>query len=1113
MPFDGFISYSHAADGRLAPAIQRGLHRLAKPWHRRRALWIFRDQTGLAVTPKLWTSIQEAMDGSQYFVLLASPEAARSPWVNREIEHWVATKSPDRILPVVTDGEWCWDAGPGDFTAASTAVPDALRGVFAEEPLYLDLRWARDDLHLSLQHARFRDAIAQLAAPMHGVSKDDLEGEDVRQHRRTRRLSFVAVAALVTLALVASLTGVVAVHNADRATDSAHEALRQQQVAAEQRTTAERATGEAQRQQENAVVMEGRAAAAADETERQRELAATQRALARDASAEARREQANAGRYQANADRQKANAARQQKLARDAGQDADRQRAEADRQKANAQAQQELADQAARRADEQRELAEKYQREAAEADLERQKQEKLAKEAQEEARRISAAADLQQRTDINRRLLDRARAMIGDDPNKALRLGVAAHRLLPDAPTGEQLAHLVMSSHYGATLSDATDATFVAGQVVATAGPGGKVTLWNGADLARPVRITSVPVGGAGAKTLAAGPDGHLLAICDGGAEATVWDVSDPAHPKRATTLADPVGITDVSIGPDGHTVATGNRERNTTLWDISGADPVVLSTLPQAYQLRWGPDARAAVATGASLHLWDLTDPAHPVRGAALDNEWLPRGPAVRFAVNPKRHVVAVEDAGHGLLFWDVTNPAEPEIGSMETFPVEYGLEIASIAFSPDGATFALGDSIGRTTVSTMAGTDWPWRSTTLATVTVPGAPVGPISMSQDGRSVITVGDRRTATLWSVRGRFSRDAAATLPGPYPGTIVGLNFGAGGRSLLVAGYSGNAVPFDLADRAHPVRHDNVSLKNGLAESVTASRDGRTVAVAGSNGTVKLLDVSRSGDPAELATIPDAAGVAAVAFSADGSVVAVGQSEGRTTLWSLADRTHPVRLAELPQTPDVASLAFSADGRALAVGEHGTMSLWSLADRSTPERLSSIPLTADGPFTVDSLAFSPDGRTLAAATTASGTIMLWDSADLSRPRRIATLPAHATDVLWVTFGPDGHTLFSAGGDDSLVLWDVARPDTPIPYATLKSPDLQAYNVALSPDGRTLASGGTLNQKIPRVVTLWDTTVPKDLAADPAGTACAIAGRGLNAGEWASYIPELDYRATC
>src|SRR5205807_10037379 len=39
--YAAFISYSHAADGRLAPAVERGLERLARPWYRRRALRIF----------------------------------------------------------------------------------------------------------------------------------------------------------------------------------------------------------------------------------------------------------------------------------------------------------------------------------------------------------------------------------------------------------------------------------------------------------------------------------------------------------------------------------------------------------------------------------------------------------------------------------------------------------------------------------------------------------------------------------------------------------------------------------------------------------------------------------------------------------------------------------------------------------------------------------------------------------------------------------------------------------------------------------------------------------------------------------------------------------------
>src|SRR5262245_65690 len=73
MAYDAFISYSHSADGQLAPAVQSGLQRLARPWYRRRALRVFRDETGLSVNPHLWGSIERAMDESRYFVLLASP--------------------------------------------------------------------------------------------------------------------------------------------------------------------------------------------------------------------------------------------------------------------------------------------------------------------------------------------------------------------------------------------------------------------------------------------------------------------------------------------------------------------------------------------------------------------------------------------------------------------------------------------------------------------------------------------------------------------------------------------------------------------------------------------------------------------------------------------------------------------------------------------------------------------------------------------------------------------------------------------------------------------------------------------------------------------------------
>ena len=231
MGYDGFISYSHAADDRLAPALQRGLQRLAKKWNSRRALRIFRDETGLSTNPDLWSAIETALDESDWFVLLASPDSASSEWVNKEVAHWVATKPLDHILPVVTDGTWEWDASSRDFTADSTSVPPALRGVLRDEARHLDLRWARDETDLDLRNSRFRAAVADLAAPMHGIAKDDLEGEDIRQHRRARRLARAAVCALVVLVVVALVSTGLAVdkqgqanRNAKRATTNADEA-------------------------------------------------------------------------------------------------------------------------------------------------------------------------------------------------------------------------------------------------------------------------------------------------------------------------------------------------------------------------------------------------------------------------------------------------------------------------------------------------------------------------------------------------------------------------------------------------------------------------------------------------------------------------------------------------------------------------------------------------------------------------------------------------------------------------------------------------------------------------------------------------------------------------
>jgi WD40 repeat protein len=222
MAYDAFISYNHDRDGPVASSLQRGLQRLAKPWLRARALRVFRDDTALATNPNLWSSIEQALDDSEWFVLLASPEAATSEWVGRELDHWLASKSADHVLAVVTAGEWAWDSSTR--TLLGDAVPPSLRDAFADEPRHLDLTWARDADDLDLRNSGFRGAVADLAAPMHGVPKDELESEDVRLHRRSRRIARTAATTLVILLVVSLAFGAYAVVQRDRADHNAHRA-------------------------------------------------------------------------------------------------------------------------------------------------------------------------------------------------------------------------------------------------------------------------------------------------------------------------------------------------------------------------------------------------------------------------------------------------------------------------------------------------------------------------------------------------------------------------------------------------------------------------------------------------------------------------------------------------------------------------------------------------------------------------------------------------------------------------------------------------------------------------------------------------------------------------
>ncbi len=117
------------------------------------------------------------------------------------------------MLLVLTDGTLTWDRETGSFNLERTnALPARLLRAFSEEPLFLDLAWARKSgARLSLREARFHEAVLQLAATITNRPKDELDGADVRAQRQTRALAVCALSAI----LIAGLFGLRQKRNSD----------------------------------------------------------------------------------------------------------------------------------------------------------------------------------------------------------------------------------------------------------------------------------------------------------------------------------------------------------------------------------------------------------------------------------------------------------------------------------------------------------------------------------------------------------------------------------------------------------------------------------------------------------------------------------------------------------------------------------------------------------------------------------------------------------------------------------------------------------------------------------------------------------------------------------
>ncbi len=198
---DAFISYSHNPDAVLGPAVENALEQLAKPLLKRRACDVFLDQTSLGVDTSVWGSIVPHLEGTRWFLLLASPQSANSPWCLQEVEWWLAHHGTERLLILVTGGDIEANDERTDFDwRRTTALPKCLTGRFSQIPLWGDLRAVVRDRPPTMRDPEFRKAIVGVAATMRGIRRDELDAEDLRIFRRNRKI--IAAILLASIAAV-----------------------------------------------------------------------------------------------------------------------------------------------------------------------------------------------------------------------------------------------------------------------------------------------------------------------------------------------------------------------------------------------------------------------------------------------------------------------------------------------------------------------------------------------------------------------------------------------------------------------------------------------------------------------------------------------------------------------------------------------------------------------------------------------------------------------------------------------------------------------------------------------------------------------------------------------
>lgn len=532
------------------------------------------------------------------------------------------------------------------------------------------------------------------------------------------------------------------------------------------------------------------------------------------------------------------------------------------------------------------------------------------------------------------------------------------------------------------------------------------------------------------------------------------------------------------TMSPDGTEIAATGQGGQIYLWQTrdfaaSAVAPRTIATTARAlYSLDFAPDGSTlAAGTGDGQVIRVALRKAESATSSLVEGSSQIVA-AVAFEPGTGKRLAVAENGGSGgsVSIFDAAS------GQRRLGPLVGGHGyVSSLAWSPSGHLLVAA-SEDRRVLMWDADSGQPQR---LATERVqPQGALSAVSFSADGRWLASCGLDGAIHLWDVDRLRMLDEPLRAPS---GALYSCALSPSGR-LLASGSDGMILIWDLT--AHPSLH---KLWLPLSVSaLTTTPDGKAAVVADRDGSVRLVDLTRSSDAAPQRPQPaHSRAVHALTTSLDGSLLASGGADGSVGIFALPDLLRR-RTFWTTGHGAVMTVALGPQGDTVAAGfADGNLAIYSL-----PSGLR-LHLLATKQQSLTALTFDPSGRILWSGGL-DGSIR--SQSALSGERLCPTGPriVHTDSVTSLAVSPALRVLASGGRDRVILLsrWDDQTGCLLPTEKTILEASAGVTQLAFGSDGRLLASGSDDGN-----VQLWDAVEKKPVGGPLGGPRRAITGLGF------------------